>query len=92
VSLTSQLEPEANSAFTNVRSMIKLVPDLEKVGFVTEFNSTRSSAAKLSCWFGGAPLRSTGIKVAGNYGRAIFPGVFSNLFDIAWGRLKLGGR
>jgi len=47
VSLTIQLEPEANPEFTNVRSMIELVPDLEKVGFVPEFSSTRSSAAKL---------------------------------------------
>jgi len=31
-----------------VRSMIELVPALEKVGFVPEFSSTMSSAAKLS--------------------------------------------
>jgi len=93
VSLTSQLDPVANPALTNVRSVIELVPALEKVGFVPEFSSTRSSAAKLSssdfllALVRGLPhsvaqaLKSPTI-TAGRFSRA--SSAISSSADIAW--------
>jgi len=81
--------------------MIELVPALEKVGFVPEFRSTRSSAAKLSstafplALVRGEPhsvaqaLKSPAI-TAGRFSRA--SSAISSSADIAWGRLRLGGR
>jgi len=81
--------------------MIELVPALEKVGFVPEFSSTRSSAAKLSssasplALVRGEPhsivqaLMSPAI-TAGRLSRA--SSAISSRAYVAWGRLRLDGR
>jgi len=80
--------------------MIELVPALGKVGFVPEFSSTSSSAAKLSSSafplaVRGEPhsvvqaLKSPAITV-GRFSRA--SSAISSSADIALGRLRLGGR
>jgi len=72
MSLTSQLDPVAKPELKNVRSMMELVPALENVGFVPDFSSTRSSAAKVSS--SAYPLafvrgehQCLSIKIPGNY-------------------------
>jgi len=51
---TFQLDSVSKPGLPNVRSMMEVVLALENVGFVPEFSSTSSSAAKL--WSSACPL------------------------------------